>query len=459
MLKRIVSFFVTDLHWKLLSLLVAFVLWFVGMHMNNPPQNHSVHQRLHLNNIDFLANEDIILLNEAALRDSIITLGVRASRSEIAFLQSAIATDSVLFDEMVRLSIDFLAINSDFIKDSDEVKTVFLDVSPNLYPGFEHFSIRPSYVPVVLDALEQERFNVNIYQIGEEAPGFEMQPVQLANNWVNVSGGRTLLRTIEGVRVDLDVAGIHDYEERTVSIKVFDTDGLDVTEHVILNVNDTTASIRVWPIRAVDVSLHPYGTLANGFAVADIYSETESIYIVGPAHLLEEIDVIPIDVYVGGAVETEELDISLSDWLPQGVFLQRGFDDRLGVTVTVEPIETRVVNVPRDSVRILGVTAMYQILGDAAPVNISISGPRSLISNVTPAHIGLEIDLRNLTVGAHFVPLNVELPPGLTAGARPSLHVQIHSPADLDDDNDEPNDAEEPTDDNDEQDNADGDDD
>ena len=432
MLKRILSFFVTDIHWKLLSLLAALALWFVGMNMNNPMQNHSVHQRLHLNNIEFLANEDLILLNEAALRDSIIALGVRASRNEVAFLQSAFATDSILFDEMVRLSIDFLAINSESVKSSDGVSTVYLDVSPNLYPGFEHFFIRPSNVPVLLDSLMSERFTVDIYQIGEEAPGFEMQPIQLANNWVNVSGARSIMRTIADVRVELDVAGIHDYEERIVSIKVIDQSGEDITEEVALSVNDTTASIRVWPVRAVDVNLSWRGHLADGFAVADIYSDRDSIYLVGPPHMLEEVEMIPIDVYIGGSGETQVLEVSISDLLPPGVFLQRGSSDNLNITVTVEPIETRIVSVPRDYVRILGVTALYQILGEASPISVSISGPRSLISTITPAHVGLEIDLRNLGVGVHSVPIYVELPSGLNlATHRPSLQVQVHSPADL----------------------------
>jgi hypothetical protein len=81
-------------------------------------------------------------------------------------------------------------------------------------------------------------------------------------------------------------------------------------------------------------------------------------------------------------------------------------------------------------VRSRGAVGLYQLVNETAPIRVTVSGPRSLISSLTSDSIDLEFDLRALPIGIHTVPLVVELPPRLSlVGSPPVLVVQIHEPA------------------------------
>ena len=66
-MNKFFSFFSTDIHWKLIALFLAFLLWIVGSNVNNPHENGSINARLNVANFELLANEGIVLLNEDAL--------------------------------------------------------------------------------------------------------------------------------------------------------------------------------------------------------------------------------------------------------------------------------------------------------------------------------------------------------------------------------------------------------
>jgi YbbR domain-containing protein len=295
-----------------------------------------------------------------------------------------------------------------------------------------NFSISPRSVEAVLDTLIQERFSIEIERIGDAAPNFELQPINLTNIWLTISGPRSIVYSVARVVAYIDVTGLYEDEERLVTLIVYDSAGEEITDSLTLSVTETTAFIRIWPVRNVEISAHWYGESSSGFAVSGLETDRDSIYIVGPAAAIEGIPGVPIDINLDGASESYILEVDITRYLPPGAFLRRDVPETVNVTVTIEPIEQVAVQVPRDDVRILGVTAVYQIIGDTTPLNVNVLGPRSLISELTPEQISLELDLRSLGVGIHTVALYVQLPPGFTLGAgRPVMQVQIHSPADL----------------------------
>ena len=433
-LKRI---FIDDFVWKLLSLAAAVVLWFVGMNMNNPVQNYTVRQSLNLNNIEFLTNESIVLLNEAEIRSEIIQVGLRAPRNEMEFLRVAEISDPSLFDNWVEISIDFRSVNIESVRKADGITALRVDISPNLYPGLEHFSIRPSYVEVLLDTVDRRVHNIEIDIVGEVPPGFELQPISLQNSIVTISGSRTDMRLVDRVSVTADLTGQHEDVERLSTINVYDVDGNIITDRLNLSVTETIINKRIWPIRTVETVGELLGVPANGFAVTGFDITPAYIEVVGRGDIPDSVINISANIY--GLEADTDIVLPISNFLPQGVQLRQNEVQEAVFTVYIEPIVTMTVSIPRDNIRILGVSAVYHILGTNAPFNIGISGPRSLVGQVTPNDISLELDLRTLAVGEHLVHLAVTVPEGLTnAGAVPSVNVQISSPADLNEANNLP---------------------
>jgi len=431
-MNKFFSFFSTDIHWKLIALFLAFLLWIVGSNVNNPHENGSINARLNVANFELLANEGIVLLNEDAL-DTGVNVGVRGARD---YLSALLGADAHVQEAHVIPSIDFRAIDFDAVRISDVPVTVRLDITANLYEGLEPRSIRPRYVDLELDVLMRHSFQIEVEILNEVAPNFEIRPIRLANSWVTVTGARSVVSEIDSVWVSIDVVGLHTESEESVSLVVLDHAGRDITDMVELSVRETTATIPVWPIDALEFDVEPTGEVAAGFAVAEIEFYPQTINIIAPEERLIQLTPLLMGIDVETANATINRSISVLEYLPDGVYLAQDQSSYVDVTVVIEPIENRIFFVPRDNVRSRMMAPLYEVLTDVTNIRVVISGPRSLLSDLTSADIGLELDLRNLPIGIHNVALSVELPAGMSlAQVPPRLQVQIHESV-----TDEPND-------------------
>jgi len=431
-MKKILSFFYTDLHWKLISLFLAFVLWVVGSNVNNPHENGSVIVPLNLLNFEILANENIVLLNEDAL-DVRATVGVRGTRH---YLTGLLGAEAYIQEMQVIPSIDFRVIDADAVRSSDGPVTMRLDVSADLYEGLYVRSIRPRYIEVELDMLMRQSFPIEIEILNEVAPNFEMRQVRLEIPRVTITGARSVVSEIDSVWVSVDVLGFHTDSDVPVELMVFDRDGQDITDSVGLSVRETVAMVPVWPVDALELEFEAIGEVATGFAVAEIEFYPQSVDIIATEERLIQLTPLLMSVDLDNANAGIDRRVSVLDYLPDGVYLAHGQSPYVTVTVAVEPIERRTLSVPSDNLRRRGTAALYQVIGEAMPIRITVSGPRSLVSALNPADVGIEIDLRNLAIGTHSVAVSVELPDGIThVPPAPRVQVQIHEPA-----SDEPDD-------------------
>ena len=435
-MKQALAFFTTDVKWKLLSLALAFVLWFISANFNDPSTTRTYHLPLQIQNVNILANQGLIIVDEYPL-DTHVRLGVRASRSVLDYL-SEIDISAQL--EHITPTIDFGAISAEDIYEHDGIMTVRLDISANLdwYKGLELFSIHPRFVYVEMDVIERAVFPVSIDILNEVAPGLELRPIQLANNSVAVTASRTILSRVSHVQVNIDVVGIHSVETlQNLPLIVICHEGTDITELVQLSVTETTANVPVLNVSKVELRVKTTGNIATNFAIANITLYPMEINVIGSPELLDELEYIEITHYIDGINSDQTFTVGILELLPPGVFLSSGESPNVQMRILVEPIERRIFHIPRDNVRIRGIAAIYQILGDQQLIRVDVSGPRSIVNELDYSDIGLELDLRNRQIGVHNVALAVYLPDEISLAMNaPLLQVQIHEPATESDDDD-----------------------
>jgi hypothetical protein len=83
MLKKISNFTIKELHWKILSLAIAFVLWLVVMDTQDPVSSLPIRVDVKIDNIDVLKNNGLVLANEAEILSETIQVTVRAKKSSL----------------------------------------------------------------------------------------------------------------------------------------------------------------------------------------------------------------------------------------------------------------------------------------------------------------------------------------------------------------------------------------
>ena len=428
-MKKLFNAIFGDIQWKILSLLAALVLWFIGMNVYNPLQNTPVFRSLQLQNIDILARDNIVLLNQTELQATNIRIGVRALR-----------LDSDNLDSNVSANIDFRAINPNDVFNGDSPVFLRMDVSVNMYnPHFEHTSIQPNFVYALLDRMDRVTMQILQEVDGQVEPGYEIQGITLANRNVTITGARSHITQIDSVMVHIDVSDVMVDMEKDVYIMIYDKENNNITELFDLSVSQTTASIRVLPIHAIPVEIETIGNLATGFAIADInWGQPLNLNIVASPSRIVEIDEIRIALDLTGRSSSFTEHIPLAQWLPVGANLSEDEIQNITVTVTVEPIQERVFFIHIDDIRARAFGSVYDVIDGTTNIRVNVSGPQSIIAELTAADIGLELDLRNRAIGTHRIPLIVNLPQGVTlAQAVPALQIQIFAPAIADNNNED----------------------
>jgi YbbR domain-containing protein len=335
-------------------------------------------------------------------------------------------------------SIDFRAIDADDVRDSDGPLTVRLDVSVNVAPAYEHFFVNPSFIDVELDMAARQEFPVTYNLVGNVDTGLELRYVRLTNEIVTIAGTRTNIAKIDKVQVSVELWGIeYDTTIPNSRLEVFDHDGLEITELFHLSVEETTATISAWPIEEVEVYVEITGNLAEGFVIEEYDFEPKIIEVIGMPEDIQSLETIFIEFDLDNRYESFVSEIDITRWLPEGIFLRSGESNIITLVVNTEPVERRTFHIPIGNVRSLLFLDEYEILSQMAFIRIDVYGPSTSLAELTDADIVLELDMRNLSIGTHFVPLNVYLPPGFFTHTAPGLHVQIHDPdAQVDDDYD-----------------------
>jgi YbbR domain-containing protein len=419
--KAVISFLFKDIQWKLLSVGLALILWFVGMTVNNPTATNQFRRSLKLSNIDVLARDNIIILNERELRAEQIIVGVRGTQSELTILDYR--TDNI------EVSIDFRQVDPHGIINAGDMLTLPLDVYAEVLEGFERMYLRPRTVDVVLDLYIRQTHAVKVYEEGEVQSGYELISLRAVNETVTVSGARHYVNQVFEVRGQVNIHEANHYNIQTVPLYAVDISGEKITE-VELSVRETNVHVSVLPYKTVSLEVDWSGTLAPGHIIKEIGITPSAVDIVGPADVLNELDKIALHMLdLTDANETHIILRNISQSLPNGVSLMKGQPIEAEIAVVIEPLIRREYIFPVDDIRLLGITAGQMQLITNEPARFFLTGAESDMLELTRDQIGLHLNLIGRSMGEHNVQLNFTLPPGITlSGSAPFYTVLITSP-------------------------------
>lgn len=273
---------------KLLSLLLAFVLWIYVNNEQNPVREKVL---------------DIELENTGLGQDFIITGGmpdsvrvkVQGSRTQLANLAPW---------------------NFRAVVNIPEGKTgdMVLPVRVTVPAGLQVLQVSPKEVRVTVDRLVDRRVSVSVELQGEPAHGYAAMAPEIRPDTVIVRGPAMVVNKINQATAVVNIGSAKENVEQDVPVSAgpYNVSLSPSVVTVFVPVTSTTVS------KDVPVLPQVTGSPARGFAVGRVYSEPASVHVSGPA---EKLDVIfgvktePVDIQ--GADKSLDREVSLV--IPQGV--------------------------------------------------------------------------------------------------------------------------------------------
>lgn len=409
---------------KLTSLLLAFILWFLVIQIENPKESKSFSDiPVQLVNTELLDKENKVY--EVLDDTDTVRVTVRAPRSIAEQLR---ASDIIAEADMSKLTdINTIAITYTVQNaDSDSIEVVG-----------GHDVVRLS----VEDRKSKwVRLTYNIE--GEVEEGYMVSNVVLDQTQIDITGPKSAVEQVSYASVNINVNGASANQSANIEIELYDIEGNKVEQdNLQKNVNYVHTSVEILATKDVPIELNVMGVPAEGYMATGVVDcNPATVKIAGSASTLANINEISVpaeQLNITGASGNMTDIINIGEFLPDNTRLADStFNGRVSATVHIEPKVERTLEVPIDNISISNLpegkiahfpegVMTYSIHVEGLNEQISLLQETAIRGNIDVAAWMAEEGIETLKAGAHTVPVTFTLDEGIIVDDILSARIQI----------------------------------
>jgi len=396
---------------KLVSLVLAFLLWLFVVSIENPVMNLSFSSiPITIENGDVMEKQGHAFeLNDSSRT---VTVTVKAERSVL----------SELSRDNIKASVDMT--NLDGNKVPIEVKsTRYSDRIQSISPSKE-------FANVIIEDLASAQFKIQVETSGNLPEGYAVGTASVQNNVVRVKGPESVVSSIAGAVVRVNVSGMTSEIHTVLPILLLDEDGHDVdTSALEVSLDQVSVSVDIWKTQEVPVYGSYSGTAANGYeATGVVTAEPAVISVTGEGSTLSSFTSLslPAEVLdISNATGNVSIEVNVAGYLPKGIYLESPGDGGI-VKLTAEVQETVPVmlQVPYSNLAITGLPDNMTIGNDlnASVVAVTVRGLSARVAALDGNTVTGVLDLSqvplnetgSITPGSYAGEVTLSLPEGIT---------------------------------------------
>ncbi|ONI45761.1 hypothetical protein AN641_03535 [Candidatus Epulonipiscioides gigas] len=392
-----------NLHWKLLSLLLAGFSWLLVINIQNPVVTEDIKNlKIAIKGLNQLEGKGHVIKDEHKLNNLTVDIQIKGQRLDIEnFLLEDLDAVVAYIDlaPYVPELIDNAGITERLVK-------VELDNIPDEIVVEEQ---EPSDVYITFESEKSETFDI-IYNINgkEDSQYMTLDPI-IKTREVEIVGPESVIDIIKNVIVDININDFaQDLIVMDLPIFIYDKDGKEVTG-VEKSINYVEVILPIGKKKIVPLEADFNGALPTGYTHTNTIITPKEITIVGKEEIIDNISSIKLNsIFLSNIIEntTKQVDFIL----PKGVECIDKIDQKAVVTIEVQ--KTNMYDFPiklKDlDLEILGATdkITYEILD--SDFVLKLSGTAEALLEFEVSDLSAKLDLSNLSAGKHSVPL--ELP-------------------------------------------------
>lgn len=401
MMKKLQELICKDFGWKLLSIAIATILWFMVINIDQPVDTRGYSRPLIIENIETLSSRGLTLGNLEELQNTKITVKVKAQRTALDRLNQN--------PEWITASIDLselsYAVNGDIVS---------LPVSVSVQGGNTYgiSSKSPAVVEVSVETMASKELPVDVQLNGFLEDGTYLSEPLLSTDTVTVTGPASAVNRVTSVRANIDADTIKENPEIRTTLTCYDSIG-QVVKGVYTSVDEIIVSYALHDMKQVPIQVDIVGTPAGGYQVGDISCRPQYAAVTGSAEDLENIVFLQMDsIDVSGRSSSITETFYLADYLPEGISLLAEDNGIIQVTVEISAQSQKTLTLPSSELSILGQEdgKEYILRGDA---HITLIGEGDALDAVRANDLQATIHVNGLSEGDHRVMIHADLPDGL----------------------------------------------
>ena len=400
---------------KILSLIIALLMWIVVISIDNPVMVMNFTAiPLHVENEELMTSQGKAF--EIADNNQTVSISVRAERSVLNQLSRDNFYASV---DMADLENDMLPV---------EVRaTKYADRIDNITP-------RTTVIHVDVEDLIRKQIRIMPVTVGEPMEGYTIGNIKADSNVVRVSGPKSIVEIIDHAEVAVDVSGMASDIRANEALVLYDENDNPIDpEDLELSIERTTVNVGIYGTKEIEVEISYSGTPAEGYAVSGSpISSINTLTITADDTMLNETEalIVPESVIdISGAAESVKMTVDLRRYLASSIRILDE-DTEAEVEIPISRLNSITVNVPVSNITVEnvpeGMRATVTEMG--GEIQVPVSGLEQNLVSLNPLTIRGTVDVSTLIQpedegglipNVYELPVSFKYPQGVYAGDTP----------------------------------------
>lgn len=368
---------------KIMSLIFAFILWLVVNNIDNPTQSLPY------------TNIPVTLINTELITDSGQVYEVLDGTDvvERVIVRAPRTVHSALNAENIIAVADVSELSS--------LDTISIKFSTDLYNN-EIESMKGSIDTVKLNIEDKRTKTLALTSIasGEPESGYLVGDITPDQNLVRISGPESVISQVAKAVVEVGVSGFTVDIDTNEKIQLYDAeDNLIQDTRITQNIKSVGVKVNIYQTAEVPLVFNTSGTTAAGYrATGVIQGSIETVTLAAKSSILRNISSVEIPAEaldITGRSEDFVTDITIGDYLPENTFLADPLQNKVTVTVYIQPETSKKLEIREERVEVTNVPEGYQatIAGLEESFIIEVIGLSSEISDLRASDIKGTVDI------------------------------------------------------------------
>lgn len=407
---------------KILSLVIAFTLWFVVINIDDPVDEKNFSNiKVNLVNTNVLTDQNKVF--EVIDDTDTVRVKVEASRS---LLDNLSASDIVAEADFANVTASgTVDIKFYSLRSNDEIRSIVGNIDK---------------LKLNIEDRKSKRLVLGIETVGEPEDGYIVGTPAMDQNRVEISGPESVISQIVSASLKVDVTDSDTEISTYADVLLYDVNGKQVSmDSVAMNTNSVKVTVPILRLKEVPIVVETMGVPAEGYAATGVVDQSvSSVTIAGDEKAISGINKIVVpatDLDVTGSTQNVVKTYNIKKYLPENVTV---YDDvnKITITVYIESKKEVLFKIPAEQIHIVGVPEGYTVTLDESvdEFNLYLSGLRADLSEANIGEIQgyIQIDnwmesmeLEEIEPGAYLLSVEFDIKGNVTQSREVMATVSI----------------------------------
>lgn len=398
---------------KILSLLIAILIWVVVKNVQDPML------------VKVITSIPVTIVNESYL----------ASKLEVPLLIEG--QDTVNVKVKGRESVVKELAREDFTAVADMTQIISMETTPRMVPvkvsceGLldSDISVTPGNIQVDIEKQTSVEKIIAV-NTGDTVPdkNYEVGVLKANPEKVTISGPESIVNKIDRVVAMVDVSDRKETRtELDSELKIYDKNQDELSEKQLsyldlkeIRNNKIKVTAEFWKAQnKISLKAESSGSPKHGYQVSEIKLVPDTISIAGTDEALQKLaeagntlEIPGSMIDVSGKSSDFEVNIDLTELLPENTKLARDLNSSVIATVKILPYNSQDFELPATQIQTENTPEDMDLVFGQEKITVRLKGKDEDLKNLKPETVQMKIDLKGYKEGEYTVPVTVTLPGG-----------------------------------------------